>query len=86
MAEELKPCPFCGGTKIKKNHDDGQFWNTCQQCFADGPPTSKRSDEGAPDWNTRAQAPSQGGEAVGQVWAMSDGKQYASLYSAVGQD
>lgn len=63
MAEELKACPFCGGTKIKKNHDEGQFWNTCQQCFADGPPTSKRSDEGAPDWNTRAK-PSQGGEAV----------------------
>lgn len=64
MFDKLKACPFCGGTKIKKNSDDGQFWNTCQQCFADGPPTSKRSDEGAPDWNTRAQLPSQGGEAV----------------------
>lgn len=57
MAEELKllACPFCGGTKIGKNSDDGLFWETCQTCFADGPPTGKRSDEDAPTWNTRTE-------------------------------
>ena len=56
MSEELKPCPFCGSKKIKRNHEDGRFWMTCQTCFADGPPTSKRSEEDAPDWNRRALA------------------------------
>jgi len=56
MTTNLLPCPFCGGTKIKQSSDDGQFWNTCQQCFTDCPPNSKRCDEGAPDWNTRAKS------------------------------
>lgn len=51
---ELKPCPFCGSKKVKSKSDDGQYWGQCQGCFAEGPPTSKRSDESDPDWNTRA--------------------------------
>ncbi len=37
------------------------------------------------NWNTRAQLPSQGGEAVGEVHPLSDGKQYAALYTMAGQ-
>lgn len=42
-SDELKPCPFCGGTKIKSDSDDGIFWHKCGGCGATGPTPSKYS-------------------------------------------
>jgi hypothetical protein len=65
MAEELKACPFCGG-KAHATPEDKKIRMAervmCLGCAVelDGP--------GAIDqWNTRAQLPGQGGEAVGYV-------------------
>jgi hypothetical protein len=55
MSKVLKPCPFCGHKKVKAKNEEGQHWVQCQKCFAEGPPLCKRSEEDAPDWNTRAQ-------------------------------
>lgn len=54
--KELKPCPFCGGSEIETQHDDGRHWDKCLTCFAEGPPLSKYfgSDfEAVYEWNTR---------------------------------
>jgi Lar family restriction alleviation protein len=40
MSDELKPCPFCGGTNIHiPVHDDGSIfgWVQCLTCECDGP-------------------------------------------------
>ena len=61
MAEELKACPFCGGepnlTHSDYVHDDLRPMPVveCKSCSAW---------VRAEDWNTRAQLPRQGGEAV----------------------
>lgn len=93
---ELRPCPFCGGearldqrqTQSLWNSDDATFSHvSCDDCdihgqdFCDDP----AGEEAIEWWNTRAQLPSQGGEAVGEVRPMSDGKQYAALYTMAGQ-
>jgi hypothetical protein len=51
--EALKPCPFCGGRKLKNVTDDGPAWTKCETCEATGPTTFKYQEDG-PDWNTRA--------------------------------
>lgn len=53
---ELLPCPFCCGTNLSRNHDDGLSWIKCHGCGATGPETTKYSgDDGEPvtDWNSR---------------------------------
>lgn len=51
---DLKPCPFCGGTDLTTETDDGIFWVTCKGCYAEGPYLNIRADADAADWNTRA--------------------------------
>ena len=59
MAEELKACPFCGSHDVEVQGKpailDALDSVCCNECSADAP---------YPVWNTRAQIPSQGGEAV----------------------
>lgn len=51
--KELKPCPFCGGTKIKIDSipNVAQFYR-CEKCKARGPywTTGENADK---KWNTR---------------------------------
>lgn len=56
MSKELKPCPFCRSAKISRQRDEDCCWHKCDSCGATGPLTTKRDDEDAPDWNTRAEA------------------------------
>ena len=61
MSEELTllPCPFCGSRDVEVQGKpailDALDSVCCNECTADAP---------HPVWNTRAQLPSQGGEAV----------------------
>ena len=50
----LKPCPFCGGTDLNTETDDGIYWVVCRGCFAEGPYLSIRANDDATEWNTRA--------------------------------
>lgn len=87
MAEELKPCPFCGQSDFLIEQLDGcSSVVICQgmvdehsACLARGPVAIQDDDgeeqpgKGAAirEWNTRAQLPSQSGEAVEVVGYMS---------------
>ncbi|MBU0901921.1 MAG: Lar family restriction alleviation protein [Gammaproteobacteria bacterium] len=83
MDEELKacPCPFCGDTPGEDAHTltDGGFKYGAIQCGcgAIGPDVRTEykdwphwKDAAIREWNTRAQLPSQGGEAV--AWHTDD--------------
>lgn len=67
MSEELKPCPFCGGTDIAISVDEnqGNKWGSavCYSCSAVGPevrtgyetyPEASWRAEAAAEWNRRA--------------------------------
>ena len=58
MAEELKACPFCGGSPSHKawSNPSGEYGPGCTECGVTADTCAV--------WNTRAQLPSQGGEAV----------------------
>ena len=47
MSEQLKPCPFCGGSNLSDRGDNGI---KCHRCGAWGPD----QDKGKWWWNTRA--------------------------------
>ena len=56
MSVNLKPCPFCGGEPILRDHD---MWPMCSACQCEGPGTSfgmsrKRA---VTLWNTRTPDP-----------------------------
>ena len=56
MSADLRPCPFCGGEPILRDHD---MWPMCSACQCEGPGTSfgmsrKRA---ITLWNTRAPDP-----------------------------
>ena len=55
MADELKPCPFCGGSKLAIEHDGGVFYVFCNKegCCAEGPYSADRNLAIAA-WNQRA--------------------------------
>ncbi len=52
MAEELKPCPFCGG-EAKAGRADGLCWVECSMCGAEAGFTP-RPGPSARVWNNRA--------------------------------
>lgn len=72
MANELKPCPFCGSDKVRLQYiRDGQT-TLCQSCGANGPSKflGKDGPRGVIDqavtaWNTRPAAPVEGLERYG---------------------
>lgn len=49
MVNELKPCPFCGGTVLRSGGDDKVVGFSCLRCEASGP-----NHYGEFEWNTRA--------------------------------
>ena len=55
-APQLKPCPFCGGSKVDGGYNEfGGFVSICANCEASGPPASEKSLEAIIDaWNARA--------------------------------
>lgn len=85
MSDELKACPFCGGEAEIERVGTARMSTIyfCTECSC-RLETGETFNHGAL-WNRRAQLPRQGGEAVGEVRALSDGKQYAALYTMVGQ-
>lgn len=48
---KLKPCPFCGSTKISKA-DCNRYFYCCEDCEACGPRALKKND--IDSWNMRA--------------------------------
>ena len=58
MTEELKACPFCGGSPSHKawSNPSGEYGPGCTECGVTA--------DSCAVWNSRAQLPSQGGEAV----------------------
>lgn len=55
MSQELKPCPFCGGTDVLMHTAHDVFWAACVDCVCVGPGSLKQSEQQAADeWNRRA--------------------------------
>lgn len=53
MNEELKPCPFCGSTKVESTFmGHGALAVLCYECEAEGPPRENEKDAIAA-WNKR---------------------------------
>jgi Lar family restriction alleviation protein len=63
MAEELKACPFCGGDAESRLFD-AQYFVQCVKCFNSTAADHELESSAIAAWNSRAQLPSQGGEAV----------------------
>jgi len=54
MSNELKPCPFCGGTKLHETSNGVEnMFLECEECGADGPAEMTRAKMIAA-WNRRA--------------------------------
>lgn len=50
---ELLPCPFCGGTAVKRGFATrGAKWVSCADCICDGE-TGMTQKEATKNWNTR---------------------------------
>ena len=65
MSEALKACPFCGGDAEPIECSDASWYVMCAAGKCGGQtPYGKTKPEAIERWNTRAQLPSQGGEAV----------------------
>jgi hypothetical protein len=52
MGDELKPCPFCGGTVLRTGGDDKVVGVSCLRCEASGP-----NHYGKYEWDDRAAPP-----------------------------
>lgn len=57
MAEELKPCPFCGG-EAELRSANFYHWGECKQCDATGCDTVSPA-TACTAWNTRHPAPTE---------------------------
>lgn len=54
MANQLKPCPFCGGPAEKRYSEIwGMVAVSCKRCGAIGPTWTTWGDESARAWNER---------------------------------
>ena len=58
---ELKPCPFCGGSKhirIEEPTRSSAAWVVCEGCWAEGP-VGQTKERAAERWNAapRAEVP-----------------------------
>ena len=49
---ELKPCPFCGGSKVSVAGWKDQYWVTCSGCETEGP-SGETKTEAMEVWNQR---------------------------------
>jgi len=75
MAEELKARPFCGGAAKRITPEDADNFGgdviTCSKCECCTRVVFGEKEGLAESWNTRAQLPSQGGEAVAEYQQLS---------------
>ena len=55
-AEQLQPCPFCGGSEIWINGDIEPKYVACRKCWAFGP-SAPTVTQAAQRWNERAPHP-----------------------------
>ena len=53
MQDELKACPFCGGSNIATVQTDERCYMTCDDCVAEGPLANNEA-EAITAWTTRA--------------------------------
>lgn len=53
MSEELKPCPFCGGTDLDALDMEGKHYVVCYDCALEGPFHDSRAAV-VKAWNRRA--------------------------------
>ena len=56
MTEELKECPFCGGSDVQMFDQQGIAWVACSVCSTDGP-TASTAEDAATVWNHRSIPP-----------------------------
>lgn len=52
MENELKPCPFCGGTNLTMVSCEGEHYAGCFTCHTCGPGGTSR-EEAIEAWNRR---------------------------------
>ncbi|MFK3794785.1 Lar family restriction alleviation protein [Pseudomonas sp. NPDC088444] len=76
MSQELKPCPFCGGTNLQVT--EASSYVMCYGCDADGP-VGRPADAAIAAWNNRAApVPPAGGEPnlnrTQEQWRLVDAK------------
>jgi len=50
---KLKPCPFCGSTKIKMINGPGKYWLVCDKCKASTNMTATE-EKAIETWNRRS--------------------------------
>jgi Lar family restriction alleviation protein len=53
MSNELKPCPFCGSTRLGTEWDGFSRRVRCYDCIATGPVSQKDRDGAVEAWNKR---------------------------------
>jgi Lar family restriction alleviation protein len=53
MTEELKPCPFCGGSNVSTYEVKGSYSTLCVGCGGEGPEEDSEA-EAIAAWNRRS--------------------------------
>lgn len=58
MSEELKPCPFCGGTDLVVTEAMGESWVLCknEKCLATCSGNAANKATAIVSWNTRVES------------------------------
>ena len=78
MQDELKACPFCGGSNIATVQTDERCYMTCDDCVAEGPLANNEA-EAITAWTTRADPALADAEAEARN---ADGESYRDMWLA----
>jgi len=71
MADELKPCPFCGGkdARVITNSKHSMSWVSCPSCGLEAPTeTGVSMEDAVAYWNTRPEPAAAPGDEAKAVW------------------
>lgn len=84
--DELKPCPFCGGTDLKLFGESApEWWVTCQTCRSSSP-TSSSKGQAVGAWNRRVTQPAASAEPTIDWTAVAKTiSAYADDYEMIGE-